>query len=213
MTTRVLSAVGALVFLVASACSPLAPIPDRSRYYALMPAPAPPTSQAAGEPGRPRALCALGPVTLPAYLDRTQIVTRLSPTEVAYSEWDRWAEPLGTSVAAALRDSIAAELGNDRLVTYPWSAVDVDYQIEVAFVRFETQSNGDTQMAARWSVRDVHRAMEVIRRETTRAQKVAPHDRAASTAALSTMLSDLGHEIAEAVRDLPPAPPRKTATK
>ena len=123
------------------------------------------------------------------------------------------AEPLGTSVAAALRDSIAAELGNDRLVTYPWSAVDVDYQIEVAFVRFETQSNGDTQMAARWSVRDVHRAMEVIRRETTRAQKVAPHDRAASTAALSTMLSDLGHEIAEAVRDLPPAPPRKTATK
>jgi uncharacterized protein len=40
----------------------------------------------------------VGPVTLPKYLDRPQIATRAGRHELAYDEFERWAEPLDTIV-------------------------------------------------------------------------------------------------------------------
>ena len=40
----------------------------------------------------------IGPVTLPFYLDRPQIVRRTSPNRLEIAEFDRWAEPLSNTV-------------------------------------------------------------------------------------------------------------------
>jgi hypothetical protein len=190
---------GVVGMLVAVGCSPLAPLPDRSRYYTLtVPASAAAPARASGA-----TVYGLGPVTLPAYLDRNQIVTRLSPSEVAYSQWDRWAEPLPANVTAVLRHSLLGELGIDDLETYPWTRTDVDYQIEVAFLQFETDVRGETELVADWSIRDVRGGRALARKQTVLTRTVAANDRAASTTALGAMVSELGHEIAAAVRDLP----------
>lgn len=204
--------------LVAGACSPLGPIPDRSRYYTLS---APPVAgvdpDARHEPSA--IVYGLGPVTLPAYLDRGQVATRLSATEVAYSQWDRWAEPLGANVAWVLRQSLAEELGADDIVPYPWTGTGVDYQVEVRLTCFETDIKGETRLAARWSVRDARHDRLVVRKETTLTRAGRPDDRAGSTAALSASLAELGHEIAGALRDLPtpiaaaPAAPSRHRSK
>jgi uncharacterized lipoprotein YmbA len=200
-----------LTVLVVSACSVLAPIPDRSRYYTLTPPAAPERSaETTAATAASPVVYGLGPITLAPYLDRNQIVTRLSPTEVAYAQWDRWAEPLRESLATALRQTLWNELGTEEILMYPWAGTSVDYQIGVAFERFETETNGDTRLVARWLLRDVRRDRAVVRRETSATRATVPGDRTASTAALSAMVGDLGHEIAEAIRDLPPpSVPRK----
>ncbi len=189
--------------LVAGACSPLGPIPDRSRYYTLTP---PPVARADSETRRAPStiVYGLGPVTLPAYLDRSQVATRLSTTEVAYSQWDRWAEPLGANIAWVLRQNLVEELGADDIVAYPWAGAGVDYQVEVRLLCFETDVKGETRLVARWSVRDVRHDRLIVRKETTLTRAGKPDDRAGSTAALSSTLGELGHEIAAALRDLPP---------
>jgi len=39
----------------------------------------------------------IGPIELPEYLDRPQIVTRLSKNELQLAEFDQWVEPLNWS--------------------------------------------------------------------------------------------------------------------
>ena len=73
----------------------------------------------------------LGPIALPAYLDRNQVATRVSATEVAYAQWDRWAEPLRNNVSMVLLRNLGAELGTDDIVLYPWVvSSQIDRQIE-----------------------------------------------------------------------------------
>jgi uncharacterized protein len=195
---------------VAGACSPLGPIPDRSRYYTLMP---PPVESADSDTRREPStiVYGLGPVTLPAYLDRSQVATRLSATEVAYSQWDRWAEPLGANIAWVLRQSLVEELRADDIVAYPWTGASVDYQVEVRLLCFETDVKGETRLVARWSVRDARHDRLIVRKETSLTRAGKPDDRAGSTAALSATLGELGHEIAAALRDLPPTAAAPTA--
>lgn len=195
---------------MASGCSVLAPIPDRSRYFTLS-APADPGVGGAPRGGQSDAailVYGLGPVSLPAYLDRNQVATRLSPSEVTYSQWDHWAEPLGGTVPAVLRQHLASQLGTDAIVSYPWlGTTHVDYQIEVRLERFETDTTGESHLAGRWAIRDLRRDRQLVARDTSLTRPGPPNDTAAATIALRGMLSDLGREIATAARELRPAGP------
>src|SRR4029077_20509436 len=66
--------------LLLGACSLLAPR-DRSRFYVLTPLAVTDPTSSATPPGRRMAL-GLGPVNVPSYLDRPEIVTRVNPNEL-----------------------------------------------------------------------------------------------------------------------------------
>ena len=206
-----------LASLVAGACSILAPIPDRSRYFTLSGVPAAQDGASHSESGTDAAsrgdgsasaasiVYGLGPIVLPAYLDRSQIATRLSATEVGYSQWDRWAEPLGANVESVLHRQLGVELGTDAVVEYPWvGGIRVDYQIPIRLRQFETDTAGESHLVARWAIRDIKADRTVVVKQTVLARPGKPNDTPAATAALSAMLGDLGHEIAAALRELPP---------
>ena len=70
----------------------------------------------------------VGPVTLPKYLDRPQIATRASRYELAFAEFERWAEPLDTNVTRALVEHLARLTPTDRLTLFPWPrGTPIDY--------------------------------------------------------------------------------------
>ena len=80
----------------------------------------------------------LGPVTLPDYLDRPQIVTRTNQNMVQLAEFDRWAGPLSSSVSRILAEELTFLLNTDSVVQYPWPAsFDVTYQVLVDCYRFD----------------------------------------------------------------------------
>jgi uncharacterized lipoprotein YmbA len=185
----------------AGCSSLLAPRPDRSKFYVLTPQPAAgqlsPASAGAG------LSLGLGPITMPAYLDRPQMVTRIGPNELRLSEIDRWAEPLGANFAHVLAQDLTMRLGAARIHAFPWySSTRIDYQVEVAVHRLETDASGRSELAAHWTITDGRNKNLLDSGDTTVAQSSAPGDTAASTAALSRSVAALSDQIVATLRQL-----------
>ena len=207
--TRVMLRGVALTFCLSMVgCSVLRPLPDRSRFFKLTATAATAADrQAADVPSAPALVYGLGPLKLPAYLDRNELATRVSPTEVTYSTTDRWAEPLATTFAAVLLQDLSVLLDTNHILAYPWPER-VDYQIEVDVSQFDCDTSGNTRLVARWRVRDVHSDTYLVAKETTAAHSQAPGDNGARVAALSDAMRDLSQDIADTLRHLPaPAAP------
>ncbi len=185
--------------LLLGACSPLAPRPDRSRFYVLTPLVLTDPTSSATLPGRRLAL-GLGPVNVPPYLDRPEVVTRVNPNELKPAGYERWAEPLGTQIRGTLAMNLATLLKTDRVVAFPWyGGTALDYVVTVDVYAFERDPENRADLVARWLVKD-GRAGTVLRAEETRLHEAAASETTADlVAALSRALGELSRAIASAI--------------
>lgn len=143
----------------------------------------------------------LGPVTLPKYLDRPQIVTKTSAHEVELAEFHKWAEPLSENVSHVLAENFSVLLSTDRIRQYPWrSSSPLDFQIVVDVLQFDATMGGEAELVVRWSLVG-HDGQTVL---TTKKTHVTHHptsqDYEALVAAMSQNLEDLSREIAESIK-------------
>jgi uncharacterized protein len=192
-----------MVDLVMAGCGTLSPKPDPSRFFTLS-ALSQPELNAAKQPAvSPGISLGVGPVTLPGYLDRQEIVVRVAQNQLMLSQNDRWAEPLEENVARVLSQNIAALLRAERINAYPWP---IDrkpvYQVEIEVLRFETDVDQHAQLSTRWLVRNTGRKDSVRYHETRLAQLAQSRSTEASVIALSQALADLSSEIAAAIEEM-----------
>lgn len=95
----------------------------------------------------------LGPITLPDYLDRPQIVTRASDSRLVLSNDHRWAEPLAASFSRALLDQLERALPTRAIVLHPWrDSLNIARQVQIEVTRFDRSADGAFRLSARWSV-------------------------------------------------------------
>ena len=108
---------------------------------------------AADRPAQCDLILGIGPVTVPEYLRRPQLVTRSTGNRLVLAEFDRWAEPIETNFARVLAENLSVLLSTDGLVMHPWrQAANIDYQVIVTVVQLEGTLGGDTKLHARWEV-------------------------------------------------------------
>ncbi|HKM99205.1 MAG TPA: PqiC family protein [Candidatus Binataceae bacterium] len=187
----------ALCALLIAGC--LSPRRDDSRFFVLSPAGADPATTSA----RPIVL-GVGPIKLPGYLDRQEVVTRVAPNRLELSSTDRWAESLDTDFTRVLAQDLSTDLGTQRFIFYPWYATThVDYQVKVDVYRFEAGADGKIDLTAHWQVLDGTGKL-LIARDSSYAETAAAGDAGASAAALSRALGKLSGEIAAAIQSMPP---------
>jgi len=192
-------AFAAAAVLLTPACSFLSPQTDAARFAVLASVDDLPGSPAAAPAASSAPSLGLGPVTLPQYLLRSEIVSRADGTRIVLSEKDRWAEPFDRAVERVLAIDLQRSLGAARVVHHPWySTSKPDVQVEIAFSRCERDESGVVVVAARWSVRDLAGGAASLERES-RIEREAPGPDGASTSlALSEALAQLSREIAVA---------------
>jgi uncharacterized lipoprotein YmbA len=179
-----------------AACSILEPKPDNTRNYLLSPE--------AIAPGRARDVSlAVGPITLPPYLDRAELVTRVRSHRVEILSNHRWAEPLDVNFARVFTTNLSAAVGTDRIVEFPWLIEPkVDYRVTVDVERFETTSEGFAVLQARWSLSRGVKG-ELARSKLASIQvPIEGSTTEDAVAALSRAVAQLAEEIAREV--LPP---------
>jgi hypothetical protein len=95
----------------------------------------------------------VGPVTLPEYLDRPQIVTRDQSSRLELAEHDRWAEPLAKNFARVLTENLSALLTEERVAVFLWpGSPPVEYRVAVEVLQFDGFRDGTAILLARWSI-------------------------------------------------------------
>lgn len=169
--------------------------PDSFRYYTLTSSAEPSVRSASG------LTVGLGPVTLPGYLSRSSLVTRVDDTRVHYAEGDLWAEPLGKQFTRTLSENLSRALGGARIVDYAWyPSVPIDVAVAVNVLAFEVDSTGAATLNAGWALRDPHSRQVAYEGQSAIVEPAGgpPGEAAggAAVAALSRALAQLSREVA-----------------
>lgn len=194
MTSRthkiVLSAVFICALLLLGGCGIKAPV----QYYQLSAMAGTITTKDAPI-STPRTI-GLDPVALPEYLERPQIITRLSANQVAFSQDHRWAEPLADNLPRVLQENLASLFGPDAILLSPWPQGNaVDMRIKIQVLQFENTDDGVAHLTARWSVFGRDKKILLPERRSSFVVTALSPDPAARVAALSATLADLSREI------------------
>jgi uncharacterized lipoprotein YmbA len=202
MTCKKLWSIIFLACFISAGCLSLEPRPDPSRFFALTSLPR--TSQRAKEDGPPpnAPFLGIGPVKIPGYLDREQVVTRISQNRLAIAENDRWAEPLEENFSRVLSENLSILLQIDRIAPYPWERSQrPTYQVQVDVLRFEPKQEETVELWARWTILDGGRKI-VISKESYLTQSAKNKSTEASVAAMSETVAELSRDMADALRSI-----------
>jgi uncharacterized protein len=142
-----------LAVLISSACSLLNPGPQPKTRFFMLSSPA-----LSGKPVQPLATLpqvaiGIGPVRLPEYLDRRNIIVRNSRNEFELAEDSQWAEPMGDTFARVLADNLSVLLGTHRITQFPWrSSMPIDYQLTIQVAQFDGMLGEQVILRAHWQV-------------------------------------------------------------
>jgi hypothetical protein len=145
----------------------------------------------------------VGPVTLPEYVDRPQIVTLVGPHELDLADFDQWSEPLKDSIPRILGENVSVLLATQHIYLYPWTgAANIDYQIEVDVTRFDAERDGTSVLNARWTILAGNSKEILVRKKSVITEESGGPGYDALAAAESRLLEKLSREIAAAVTSI-----------
>jgi len=187
----------ACICLVVQACAGTKP----SRFYIL-------NSNCVSTPGEmnPNAIdisLGVGPVKLPEYLNRSQIVTRTSPEAVQLAEFDRWAEPLDKNFARVLAVDLGYLLRTPKVALFPMSGFrNLDYQIVVEVIQFDGTQGGKAFLSVRYTLFGKDGKEPILVKKVDFTETVKGDTFEALVAAHCLNVCALSREIASAVRSL-----------
>ncbi len=133
-----------LALLGSAGCGPSA----SARFYTLTS-----TASAQGVPATGSAI-AVGPVSVPGYVDRPQFVVQVAPNRVGLDEFNRWAAPLDEGIARVVAGDLTVLLGATNVVTFPLPPGFLPaYQVTIDVQRFESTPGKGVVIDAVWVVR------------------------------------------------------------
>ena len=104
----------------------------------------------------------VGPIMIPGYIDRPQIVTKTETAEVQVEEFARWAEPLGEMFMRTLAQNIRELTNSQQIHSHPWpNLVELDYRVGGKVIKFENDPQGNALLIVHWGLIDENNSREV----------------------------------------------------
>jgi uncharacterized lipoprotein YmbA len=156
----------------------------------------------------------VGSVSVPASVDRPQIVVQVAPNRVEVDEFNRWAAPLNDGIAGAIAGDLAVLLGTPDVATGPLANFNPAYRVTIDVQRFESVKGGNVLVDAVWAVRKTA-AGEKRSGRTIAHEAVQGEGFDALVAAHSRALAKVSGDIAAAIRESAAiaTPPAKASPK
>jgi len=125
--------------------------------------------------GLKKTVIGVAEVDVAAYLDKPQIMTRLSPERLQLHETERWAGGFDKNVQSVLAYDLSVLLPRYTFLARPWDEpIEEKYRIYVRIDRFDGDSNGTVTLDGRWSLVNVEERKALISEEIHLQQKGAP---------------------------------------
>jgi uncharacterized protein len=181
----------ALLAVITASCTTTA----TSRFYTLestATADVAPTSSAQGS-------VMIGPVTIPAAVDRPEFVIQVAPNRVEVEEFNRWVAPLSDSIARVVAGNLVVILATPDVAIAPLANFNPAYLVTIDVQRFDSIRGQAAVLEAVWTVRKTAsaqaRSSRTVARETVQGDSFE-----ALAAAHSRALAKLSSDIATAIR-------------
>ncbi|MDD5266981.1 MAG: PqiC family protein [Methylococcales bacterium] len=149
-------------------------------------------------------LIGIGPLSLPALLDRRQIITRADNNSVQIAEFDQWAAPLKDNVIAVLSKNVATLQPNAIVRAYPWAVYgNVDYRVIIDISRFDTQLGKSVNLEASWAIMEEKNHKIVSNGQAKIEQPLNDASYNSAALGLSKLLSELSQQLSLALVQIP----------
>ena len=158
----------------------------------------------------------IGPIKLPEYVNRLQIVTRTAPNELLLSYFDLWAEPLADSVPRVLAENISRLICTREVALFPWKPSRVpDYRVEVEVLQMDGTLGGTVSLDACWTIFSGREKKALVIKRSSYSEPVTGKGYDTLVQVHSHLLAALSRDIAGALEELgaPSTPERRLSEK
>ena len=174
------------------------------KFYTLSPLATTGEVGSAKETADPNLAIGVGPIRLPAYLKRKEIVTRTDANQINLAEFDLWGGSLQDDFSRNLLENLSLLLAGQQFSLYLWPGVGaVDYRVGVDVTRFDGIQGGDVILIATWFLRE-GQSNKVVTSQNSRIQEpTGEQSYEAMVGGMSRALGRLSREIGEAIKALP----------
>lgn len=142
----------------------------------------------------------VGPIDIPDYLERPQILLREGDHGITVAEHDRWAGTLKQEISRVLVENIGGLLPSGSTVLYWKRNVPIDCRVSVDVTRLDVIPGSSVTMEAQWAVFMKDRKAPVLLRTRRFSEPLEKNDIAAAVSAIGKALGKLSGEISAEVR-------------
>lgn len=140
----------------------------------------------------------IGPVKIPEYLNRPQIVTVDEKGMLNFAQFERWGELLDLAIARTLDENLGVILEGENIQMYPWNVLmPVQYQVILDVIKLNSRLDKELVLAVQWSVMDLKNKNMAFTKRSVITPPILPQNYSGLTAALSSACATLSIEIAE----------------
>jgi uncharacterized lipoprotein YmbA len=143
----------------------------------------------------------LGPITVPDYLDRADVVRRASDNRLAMASNERWGETLRAGLQRVLAADLARDLGPEFWVTSGSDRVErIDVEVPIDVESFEPDAAGRVALITNWRIhwlQGEHRSILERTRQGTSEPITGTEDQ---VRAMSNQIEALADTLAAAIK-------------
>ncbi|MBO0333691.1 membrane integrity-associated transporter subunit PqiC [Sneathiella sp. CAU 1612] len=146
----------------------------------------------------------IGPVQIPGYADRPQIVTFGSGSAINVSDFDHWAEPLSDAIKRVLTSNVANLVGAESVFSYPadFRPDKQSLQVAVNVIDITETGTGVARLSVRWHVKALYDNKVLSRHAKIYETPATPGDYNSYAKALSQLLGKFAQDIAASLNGL-----------
>lgn len=145
----------------------------------------------------------VGPVSLPRYLDRPQIVTGTASNSLNQADLDQWGGDLNDNITRVLATNLANLLGTDRVWLHPWDNGNlIDYQVTANVMKFDQGADGSAVLDVFWTLVNPRDGKILLMRRGTYRQSGAAATGAGDTGAYNAVAAAMSRDLAAFSRDI-----------
>ena len=142
----------------------------------------------------------VGPVALPDYLKRDEIVFRSAGHRVSVAEYDRWAEALDRNVTTVITANLASQFGANKVIDYYANfSSTTDLIVRVRILEFGPATENTVTLEAVWELEGRRDSLTNLFTKEIE-QPIRGDGVTAAVGAMSAALNDLSAEIAESIK-------------
>ncbi len=145
----------------------------------------------------------VGPIRIPDYLDRPQIVTQGAAGEIALAEFDRWGEPVKYNLIRVFAKNLSILLCTHTVAFFPWRGeIPIDYRIEMEILHLNGSLGGNVTLEAWWMILSGDGKRMLVSKKSKFIEPTAGQNYQALVSAQSRNLEALSRDIAAAIKIL-----------